>query len=448
MRRPVPSVARVTALGLAIVLALTPAPAAHAFTVDRHYLMTQQVLETQGVTGAARTLIAYGATLPDVQGCLESCYCVYLSWVCSPDSGAVPGLSADHFDNNVFLESIFRVNDRMMAMMNGMSTVNRQSRASAIALIQFGRALHTIQDFYAHSSYLEINLPFVRSNGLASLPLWEGQPYTGTPWPIDGIFVSDLRTGYYLAPIPPGQHHHDRIAKDSPFTPEGSRTYTGFPLSTTYTYYGAVSGDYVNARLFGNSGLAPRHTIRAFNALFADGTVFAYWPPWLGPNAVAGPPPAAAQAAPDFFSWVNQDSALIAMAADAERLATAATTDTLSPYPPGSIDADGLPLPAPLSVGPPAAAAGLALAAPRPNPFRDGTALRFHVPVAGRVELAIFDPGGRRIATPYSGDAGPGWVEARWDGRDDAGRTVRPGVYRVRLTGPGPTVSRPIARLW
>lgn len=419
---------------------------AHAFTIDRHYLMTRQVLETQGVTGAARELIAFGATLPDVEGCLGSCYCTYLSWVCTPDSGQVQSRSADHFDNNVFLESIFRVNDRMLAMMNGMSAANGQSRASGIALLQFGRALHAIQDFYAHSSYLEINLPFVRSNGLASLPLWEGQPYTGVPWPIAGIHVSDLRTGYYLMPVPPGQHHHDQIAKDSPYTPEGSRTYTGFPLNTTYTYYGAVSGDYLGARLFGNSGLAPRHTLRAFNALFSDGTVFAFWPPWLGPNAIAGGA-VSAQAALDFFAWVNQDSALVAMAADAERLATLALTDSLSPYPPGSLDADGLPLPNVLAVGPRDAggAARLALAAARPNPFRDGTALRFRAAAGGRVELAVYDVVGRRVATLFDGEAGPGWTEARWEGREADGRPARAGIYLVRLSGPGGAATQRVA---
>ena len=51
-----------------------------------------------------------------------------------------------------------------------------------------------------------------------------------------------------------------------------------------------------------------------------------------------------------------------------------------------------------------------------------------------RVRLAVYDAFGRRVRMLRDGanqDAGE--YRLRWDGRDDAGRTVAPGVYLARL---------------
>jgi hypothetical protein len=73
------------------------------------------------------------------------------------------------------------------------------------------------------------------------------------------------------------------------------------------------------------------------------------------------------------------------------------------------------------------------LATAVPNPFRLETAIRFSVAEAGTVELAVFDVAGRRVRALVSGFQGTGEHAARWDGRDDAGRRVAPGVYFCRL---------------
>jgi subtilisin family serine protease len=69
-----------------------------------------------------------------------------------------------------------------------------------------------------------------------------------------------------------------------------------------------------------------------------------------------------------------------------------------------------------------------------PNPF--GAATRIAGPAATRVD--VFDLSGRRRRTATLGDDG-GFT---WDGRDDAGRRVAPGVYFLRARG-----AAPVARL-
>jgi hypothetical protein len=76
---------------------------------------------------------------------------------------------------------------------------------------------------------------------------------------------------------------------------------------------------------------------------------------------------------------------------------------------------------------------GTYLAAPRPNPFRPSTTLRYTLPRDGHVVLAVYDVGGRRVRTLVNGYAPAGDHAVDWNGRDgDAGR-VPPGVYLVRL---------------
>lgn len=77
------------------------------------------------------------------------------------------------------------------------------------------------------------------------------------------------------------------------------------------------------------------------------------------------------------------------------------------------------------------------LAGAAPNPAAGPTRLRFALGTAGRVTLAIYDVGGRRLRTLVDGvrAAGPG--EARWDLADEAGRAVAPGIYWARCEAAG-----------
>jgi hypothetical protein len=98
---------------------------------------------------------------------------------------------------------------------------------------------------------------------------------------------------------------------------------------------------------------------------------------------------------------------------------------------------------------PPAQDGGSALhlAAPSPNPFRPMTVLRFNLPCAMQVELAVYDIGGRRVALLAEGLTAPGDHIVTWYGTDSGGVDVAPGVYLARLSAGESVVSRKIVRV-
>ena len=71
---------------------------------------------------------------------------------------------------------------------------------------------------------------------------------------------------------------------------------------------------------------------------------------------------------------------------------------------------------------------------PHPNPFNPVTKIRLYVAPGPdtRLEVAVFDLRGRRVRQLFGGDAGPGWHDLTWDGRDDGGRGQASGIYFVR----------------
>lgn len=87
------------------------------------------------------------------------------------------------------------------------------------------------------------------------------------------------------------------------------------------------------------------------------------------------------------------------------------------------------------------------LAPASPNPFRDGTQIRYTLPAAGRIAIDVFDIHGRMIRRIAGGMQAAGTHAARWDGRDDGGRPVSSGPYFVRLAHDGRTVSQAVVRV-
>jgi hypothetical protein len=96
----------------------------------------------------------------------------------------------------------------------------------------------------------------------------------------------------------------------------------------------------------------------------------------------------------------------------------------------------------PTAVRPATAAATPHLEQNYPNPFNPTTHIRFSMPAPGPFRLTVHDAAGRRVRTLRDGVAPAGWHDARWDGRDDAGRRVASGVYFYRLEAPGGTQAR------
>jgi hypothetical protein len=93
----------------------------------------------------------------------------------------------------------------------------------------------------------------------------------------------------------------------------------------------------------------------------------------------------------------------------------------------------------------PGVSRGLVLQPPVPNPFRERTVARFTLPRPGVAVLAIYGADGRllrRLGGEFP--AGPGAIT--WDGRDEAGRAVAPGMYLARLESDGSVSARKVIR--
>jgi hypothetical protein len=82
-----------------------------------------------------------------------------------------------------------------------------------------------------------------------------------------------------------------------------------------------------------------------------------------------------------------------------------------------------------------------------PNPFNPSTTLRFNLPAAQTVELAVFDVQGRLVRSFGAANQPAGVHEQRWDGRDNRGMPVASGVYYARMVGERQTLTRKIVLL-
>jgi hypothetical protein len=78
----------------------------------------------------------------------------------------------------------------------------------------------------------------------------------------------------------------------------------------------------------------------------------------------------------------------------------------------------------------------------RPNPFNPATTIDVVLPVAGNVELGVFDVAGRRLTTLADETLPAGRHSFRWDGTDARGRRLPSGLYICRLRCGGTTASR------
>lgn len=76
----------------------------------------------------------------------------------------------------------------------------------------------------------------------------------------------------------------------------------------------------------------------------------------------------------------------------------------------------------------------LGLGVPRPNPTATSARIALSVDAARQVRLAVYSLGGRRVRTLVDRKMEPGVHDVIWDGRDDGGLAVAPGVYFYRMT--------------
>lgn len=87
------------------------------------------------------------------------------------------------------------------------------------------------------------------------------------------------------------------------------------------------------------------------------------------------------------------------------------------------------------------------LAPPVPNPSRGPVAFSLEVYDQGPVRLEVIDAGGRLVRRAELAGGRPGTRVWSWDGRDETGRLVPAGYYRVRAMGSSGGMSRPLVRV-
>ncbi len=99
------------------------------------------------------------------------------------------------------------------------------------------------------------------------------------------------------------------------------------------------------------------------------------------------------------------------------------------------------------SVDPGGGGGSVALRDAWPNPFTVTTSIGFTLPTAGHTEIVIFDVAGREVKHLLSTELPAGTHAATWDGRDDAGSKVAPGVFFYRAVGPGLNAAKRMVRV-
>lgn len=111
-----------------------------------------------------------------------------------------------HFDNCAFAEGAKHIRDEW-------AKIEAESdRLSDEALVAFGRLLHTTQDFYAHSNWIELHLD------QAPIPLWDFQIETLPPGIVSGTWSMG-----FPKKCCSGTPSHDELNKDKPDSPESQK---------------------------------------------------------------------------------------------------------------------------------------------------------------------------------------------------------------------------------
>ena len=77
-----------------------------------------------------------------------------------------------------------------------------------------------------------------------------------------------------------------------------------------------------------------------------------------------------------------------------------------------------------------------------PNPFNQGTTIRYALPEAGLVSIRVYNMNGQRVADLVNADMPAGRHVVRWDGRTSAGQAAATGVYFYRLQFENRVLSR------
>jgi len=82
-----------------------------------------------------------------------------------------------------------------------------------------------------------------------------------------------------------------------------------------------------------------------------------------------------------------------------------------------------------------------------PNPFSASAAIQFSIPTAGDTDVSAYDVAGRLVRRLHHGTLRAGAHALDGDGRDEAGRDVRSGIYFIRIRAGVTTMSTKVFRM-
>jgi hypothetical protein len=89
----------------------------------------------------------------------------------------------------------------------------------------------------------------------------------------------------------------------------------------------------------------------------------------------------------------------------------------------------------------------IAVLSSAPNPFSTATTIRLDLTRSGMTRLSIYDVGGRLVRTLENAWLPAGQYTLAWDGADDHGDAVRPGVYLSQLKIADTVLSKRLVRV-
>lgn len=89
----------------------------------------------------------------------------------------------------------------------------------------------------------------------------------------------------------------------------------------------------------------------------------------------------------------------------------------------------------------------LSLSAPWPNPTTGGVSLELALPLPARISVSVYSVTGSRVRVLAEGEAGAGRRQLTWDGRDENGHPVAPGIYFIRLEAGEQQILRRVMRV-
>ncbi|KPL19499.1 MAG: hypothetical protein AMJ92_02515, partial [candidate division Zixibacteria bacterium SM23_81] len=80
-----------------------------------------------------------------------------------------------------------------------------------------------------------------------------------------------------------------------------------------------------------------------------------------------------------------------------------------------------------------------------PNPFNPKTAIRFHIPQGGHVNLRIYNVTGQLVRELTDAHREAGSYQVSWDGQNDQGQLVPSGIYFCQMKTGDYTTTRKMA---